>query len=191
MHKTMIVPVLALCAALCGCEKKELPPATPEAVAAFTDAAYNGKNLPVATALASGVPVDQPDKDGNSPLMLAAYNGHTETIQILLNAGADITLRDSNGRTALMFASTGPFPASVRLLLENGAEINAADSVENFTPLMFAASEGLSPIVDILLDAGADPSMKDVDGDTAADFAKQRGFPALAAKLDSLSKETP
>jgi ankyrin repeat protein len=49
---------------------------------------------------------------------------------------------------------------------------------------MFAASEGLSPIVDILLEAGADPTLRDVDNDTAADFARQRGFTTLADRLE-------
>ncbi|MBI9020934.1 MAG: ankyrin repeat domain-containing protein [Verrucomicrobia bacterium] len=188
MSKMMAVTLLALCTVLFGCEKKAepLPPPTAEAIAAVTEAAFSGNTLAVAEALKAGMPVDQIDKTGNNLLMLAAFNGHTETMQALLSAGADVALRDSNGRTALMFASSGPFPAAVRLLLEHGSEINAVDKEEHFSPLMFAAGEGLSPIVDILLEAGADPSMVDVDNDTAANFARQRGFIALADKLQAL-----
>ncbi len=184
MRTTTAFILFALYAALCGCGQNPSPSA--EAIAAFTDAAFKGQTLPVAAALASGMPVDQLGKDGNSALMLAAFNGHTETMHILLDAGADVSLRDSDGRTPLMFAATGPFPVAVRLLLKNGSDVNAIGSTEHFSALMFAAGEGLSPIVDILLDAGADPTLKDIDGDTAASFARQRGFPALADKLDSL-----
>lgn len=179
---------LTLCAALCGCEKpaEPLPPPTAEQIQASVDAAFNGDAAGVQAALAAGIPVDQTDEIGNTLLMLAAFNGHTEAAQALLDAGADLTLRDNNGRTALMFASTGPFPATVRLLLENGSEINAVDNDEHFTPLMFAAGEGLSPIVDILLEAGADPTMVDIDNDSAASFARQRGFVALADKIQAL-----
>jgi ankyrin repeat protein len=38
-------------------------------------------------------------------------------------------------------------------------------------------------IVDILLYAGADAGAKDVDGLTAADHAKKRGFMELATRL--------
>ena len=180
---------IALCAALCGCEKPAkavLPPPTAEAIAAVVEAAFSGQVEGVRAALQNGVPVDQMDETGNTLLMLAAFNGHVEITQLLLAAGADVTLRDKNGRTPLMFASTGPFPAVVRLLLESGSEVNAVDSVEHFSPLMFAASEGLSPIVDILLEAGADPTLKDTDNDTAASFSRQRGFIALADKLQAL-----
>ena len=48
---------------------------------------------------------------------------------------------------------------------------------------MFAAAEGHADVVAALLAAGADPSMKDADDDTARDFALQRGHTALAALL--------
>jgi ankyrin repeat protein len=123
--------------------------------------------------------------------MAASFNGHTETMAVLMDAGADVNLRVNQGVTPLI-AACGPYPSAVRLLLENGAEVNATDDIENFTALMYAAVEGLSPVVDILLEYGANPSMKDVDGDTAAHFARQRGFRQLADKLQALeTKETP
>jgi uncharacterized protein len=180
--------LLVCCAAFCGCKKKSepLPPPTPEAIAAFDEAAFNGDAATVSAALAGGMPVDQLETNGNSALMLASFDGHIETMQVLLDAGADINLRDSMNRTPLMFAASGPYPAAVRLLIAHGADINAIDKDEHFTALMFAAGEGLSPVVDILLAAGADPKLKDEDGDTAASFARQRGFTALADKLQAL-----
>lgn len=180
--------ISAFCFAIAGCDKKAepLPPPTAEDIAAVTEAAFVGNLAAVHAALENGLPVDQTDESGNTLLMLAAFNGHDETVAALLAAGADIALRNSEGRTALMFASTGPFPSTVRILLEAGAEVNATDNVEHFTPIMFAAGEGHSPVVDILLEAGADPAMKDVDGDTAATFARQRGFTALADKIQKL-----
>lgn len=191
--RKLTVPALALLAfslVLSGCGKKPLPAPVPaptaEAVAAFAEAAFNGDIQKVTDALKNGMPVDQKEENGNCGLMLAAFNGHVETMQVFIDAGADIHLRDSNGRTALMFASSGPFPAAVRLLIKNGSEVNAADTEERWTPIMFAAAEGLLPVVDILLEHGADPKMKDVDGDTAAAFARNRGFTALAEKLQAL-----
>jgi ankyrin repeat protein len=192
MYKPLLLSALVLSAVLCGCGGAKTTPPTAEEIAAAANAAFNGQTAGLQTALDSGMPVDQVDENGNTLLMLAAFNGHTEAAQVLLENDADVSLRDNNGRTALMFAASGPFPATVRLLLENGANVNAVDSDEHFTALMTAAAEGLSPIVDMLLDAGADPTMKDVDNDTAANFARQRGFTALANKLQALEdKETP
>jgi uncharacterized protein len=175
----------------CGKKAEPLPPPTEEEVSAFVEAALNGNTAAVSAALDKGMPVDLKDANGNTALMAAAFEGHHETMQVLMDADADVNLRVNNGVTPLM-AACGPYPQAVRLLLENGAEVNATDDIENFTALMYASVEGLSPVVDILLEHGADPSMKDVDGDTAADFARQRDFAALAGKLQALeSKETP
>ena len=190
MHKLTlsILTLLALSLAFTGCEKKikPVPLPTAEAIAAFAEAAYSNDTRQVSEAIKNGMPVNQKDENGNTALMLASFDGHVETMQLLIDAGADINLRDSKGRAALMFASSGSFPAAVRLLLEKGAEINAVDNVDHFNALMFAAAEGLSPIVDILLEHGADPKMKDKDNDTAANFAKNRGFTDLAQKLQAL-----
>ena len=190
--RTMIGSVLmflTLSIVLTGCKKKSepvLPPPTAEAIAAFTEAAYNGDTLKVADALKAGMPVNQVETNGNSALMLASFNGHIETMKVLLDAGADINQRDMTERTALMFAASGPFPAAVKLLLEKGSDINAIDKTEHFSALMFAAAEGLSPVVDILLEKGANPKLQDKDGDTAASFAQKRGFTELSQKIQRL-----
>lgn len=185
MKNKILITLTSLCILLAGCGKKAAAP-TAEQIAVAIDAALNGNPAAIAAALEKGIPVDQTDDYGNSLLMLASFDGHTEIAEMLLKNGADIAFRNPEGRTALMFASTGPYPATVRLLLKHGAEVNAVDSAEHFTPVMFAAAEGLSPVVDILIEAGADLTLKDIDGDTAANFARQRGFTALADRLDGL-----
>ncbi|MBL7016002.1 MAG: ankyrin repeat domain-containing protein [Kiritimatiellales bacterium] len=177
----------ALCFAIIGCDKKSepVPPPTAEEIDAFVEAAFSGNTAAVSSALEKDMPADQKDANGNSALMAAAFNGQVESMKVLIDAGADVNLRINQGVTPLM-AACGPYPAAVRLLLENGAEVNATDEIESFTALMYAAVEGLSPIVDILLEYGADPAMVDVDNDTAGNFARQRGFIALADKLQAL-----
>ena len=55
------------------------------------------------------------------------------------------------GRTALMYAASGPNPETVQLLLEKKADPNLVDQAEKFTALMFAAAEGQTRVVQILL----------------------------------------
>ena len=139
------------------------------------DASLNGDIETVKKYIENGYDVNQQNQDKQSLLMLAGFNGHTALCEYLIKKGAHVDARDANGRTPLMFASTGPFPKTVELLLENNADVNAVGHLEKFTPLMHAASEGQLEVVKILLEHGADPSLKDVDGDTAESFAVQKG----------------
>ena len=50
---------------------------------------------------------------------------------------------------------------------------------------MFAAAEGYSDVVQYLLSNGANPKAEDVDGETAATFARQRGFAEVAALIEA------
>ena len=154
----------------------------------FYEAALNGVAAPVKRELARGVDVNARNAEAQTALMLASFNGHTAICAELLNAGADVALRDARGRNALMFASTGPAQPVVELLLQHAAEVNAVDEGERWTALMFAAAEGQTAVVEALLAAGADPTLIDIDGDSAADFARERGHTALAALIASAEK---
>ena len=144
-------------------------------VSAFRDAALYGKIETVRQAIEAGVDVNSIDEQQRSALLLASFNGHTSVVKLLLDQDALLGHRDAMGRTALMFAATGANAETVELLLDEGAEINAVDTGEGFTALMHAAAEGQVEVVQILLKNKADPAIRDVDGDTARDFATQNG----------------
>ena len=152
----------------------------------FVEAALNGDNDSVVAALAAGQDANYTDEGGRTAMMLAGFNGHTAIVSHLINHGGSVTSKDQIDRTALMYTCTGPNPDTVNLLLSNGAKVNAIDNHEAWTPLMFAAAEGLTDVVKILLDHKADVNMKDVDGDTAGNFAQSRGHKELAAMLHGL-----
>ena len=60
-----------------------------------------------------------------------------------------------------------------RFLLEKGADVNARDN-GGWTVLIHAVNgRESSPFTDIFIAAGADPSLKNEDGETAADIAKK------------------
>jgi len=69
----------------------------------------------------------------------------------------------------------------VRLLLEHHAYIDA-ESPNGTTPLMMAAHYGNPAVVKLLLEEGADPSIKNQQGLTALDFA-QRANRAEVAEI--------
>jgi ankyrin repeat protein len=158
---------------------------TPEEQA-LMEAAYTGDLEEVRRLVVDGTSIDFVDVERRGPLMFAAFNGHAVVVEFLLDAGAEIDKKDSNGRTALMYASSGPFAETVDLLLVRGAEVNVQGTLEGFTPLMTAAAEGLADVARILLDAGADRDITDVDGDTALSFAQQNGHTEVVELLESL-----
>lgn len=115
-----------------------------------------------------------------SPLMLAALKGEKELCQLMIRKGADV---NKPGWAPLHYAATSGHLDVMRLLLEENAYIDAA-SPNNTTPLMMAAHYGTSAAVKLLLEAGADPMLKNYQGLTAIDFAI-RGDRAESADLIS------
>jgi ankyrin repeat protein len=150
------------------------------------DAALNGDLEKVRESIGKGADPNDIDPDGRTALMYASFNGHTEIVRLLLDEGAKVGLRDAMGRTALLFASTGPFAETVELLLDHHADPNITDNDEHFSPLMHAAAEGQLEVVKLLIERGADPAMKDIDGDTAAVFARNNGHTEVAGFIQSV-----
>ena len=186
----IIVVLLLACGLGSGVVAQESTPATEDAAGGATPqavfaAALDGRGGVVAKALDGGFAVDRRDRNGRTALMLAAFNGNREIVEMLLRAGADCELTDPQGRSALMFACTGAFAGCVRMLVDAGSDVNLSDEVEHWTPLMFAAGEGQTEVVRVLLENGAEPGARDEDDDTAASFAKRRGHAETLAVLEA------
>lgn len=107
---------------------------------------------------------------GESPLMLAALKGHLELAEMLIKKNADV---NKTGWTPLHYAASAGHLEMIRLLLDNSAYIDA-ESPNGTTPLMMAALYGTPAAVDLLLQEGADPTLKNQQNLTALQFA-QRG----------------
>ena len=86
-------------------------------------------------------------------------------VRTLLDHGADANGYDPLGRTPLMYAAVSDkLPVDiVQLLIDRGADVNAIDKHpktgdEGLTPLDIARHNGETPVVKLLLKAGAKPS---------------------------------
>jgi uncharacterized protein len=125
--------------------------------------------------------------DGFGPLGLACFFGHEPVARMLLAGGARVDRPSSNGMAVMPLHSAAAARSVpiVRLLLAGGAPVNARQGLGEggFTPLMEAALNGQVEMVELLMRHGADPFMKDDDGKSAADHARDRGHTALAARL--------
>jgi len=118
-----------------------------------------------------------------SPLMMAAIKGQPDVVRQLIAKDADV---NKTGWTPLHYAVSAGGPDQltiVRMLLDASAYIDA-ESPNKTTPLMMAARYGSEPAVKLLFDEGADPTLRNEQGLTAADFARKAEREDLAAQLD-------
>ena len=143
------------------------------------------KSDKVAAALASAANVDleKEDKAGENALMLASLNGDVALVKLLIDKGAEVSKK---GWAPMHYAATNGQDAVVKVLLDHDAYIDTA-SPNGTTPLMMAARGNHATTVNLLLDQGADPQVKNQLGLTALDFAKHYKAPDA---IDILSKRT-
>lgn len=149
-------------------------------------AAFNGSDRVVDLLLEFGADPVELDSTGKGPLVYAAARGFDSIVAKLLDAGVEANLRYAHDLTALMWAAghanDAPEPdglATVKLLVERGARLDEVDD-RGRTALMIAAERGHPLIVEWLLQAGADATLADKEGKTAADLAAS---PAVTAAL--------
>lgn len=145
LQRLGIVVALSLCLLAIACSDTEGPkkllqergiPYTPES---FLSAVVAGETDIVDLFLKAGMPVDIPDADGLTPLMLASSKGNVQVVALLLGKGASLQAATKHGDTALMMAAARGNYDAVQLLLAGGAQINATNSA-GITPLFLAVS---------------------------------------------------
>ncbi|MUI16314.1 ankyrin repeat domain-containing protein [Massilia dura] len=118
--------------------------------------------------------------NGNTALMMAAFKNNMPAVKALLARGAQV---NRPGWTALHYAASAGALDIMRVLLEHHAYIDA-ESPTKVTPLMLAAREGQEDAVKLLLQEGADASLRDagfrID---AAEFAERADKPWIAKAI--------
>ncbi len=122
---------------------------------------------------------------GETPLMYLALAGQTERARKLIARGAQV---NRLGWTPLHYAASKGQVATAKMLLTKGAMVNAPSS-EGRTPLMMAGYSGNRDMVQVLLDAGADPTTQDLKGQTAADWALEGKWGTLSQELQRIAEK--
>ena len=109
-------------------------------------------------------------------------------MELLLAMGADVNAVDVQGRTPLHFAADHERRDCVDFLLEHGAAINVQTTEWGETPLHHAVKSHLDPfsrstqmnnIMQVLVEAGADKTIRNKAGDTPFNSAEKAQLPAL------------
>jgi ankyrin repeat protein len=98
--------------------------------------------------------LNEPDKQGFTPLIYAAREGRPAAVRTLLDHGAAVDATDKKGSTALMYAADHGYIAIAQMLLDKGANVNAANATGR-TALGFAEDSHHVDMVTLLQSHGA------------------------------------
>lgn len=143
-------------------------------------------NTPIIKMLLdAGADPDEKGADDQTALMVVSRTGNIAAAKALISAGADVNAVEKwRGQTALMWAIAQKQPAMTALLLDHGADPNAQSFPNNWerqvtaeprmkvlpagglTPLLYAAREGCTECVKLLIEAGADINKTDPESVT-------------------------
>ncbi|XP_031220840.1 ankyrin repeat domain-containing protein 29 isoform X2 [Mastomys coucha] len=112
--------------------------------------------------LSSGAKVNQPRQDGTAPLWIASQMGHSEVVRVMLLRGADRDAARNDGTTALLKAANKGYNDVIEELLKFSPTLGI---LKNGTSALHAAVlSGNVKTVALLLEAGADPALRNKDG---------------------------
>ncbi|KAF9884965.1 hypothetical protein FE257_000875 [Aspergillus nanangensis] len=120
-----------------------------------------------------------------SALLYAVQHSQVSATQKALDAGMDVHMRTPlpDERPLLSVAAQGGNPRLVQLLLDAASTEVAALDNQGHTPLFLAASHGHRPVVQLLLEHGADPNVADRGRRTPLHIASLRGHTAVVETL--------
>jgi ankyrin repeat protein len=153
-------------------------------------AAFAGDRENVALLKSKGADVDRPmlllGQFPATPLVIASELGDPEMAKDLITFGARLEQEDKDRMTALDWAVISNQTETARRLLEAGAKIDHVDAF-GYTPLLYAGTLdfGDSATAEMLLKHGANPRIKNKEGNTALAEAKRHHYPELVRVLQS------
>jgi len=130
--------------------------------------------------------VDARGSDDKTALHLAAMNNKLEMVKYLVENGkANVDARDSCNNTALHLAASNGHLDTVKYFVdEKNVDVNQLNNDGN-TALHLAAENGNTEIVKVLLNAKADPLLKNKNGKTPRDLATDENVKQLLEKAEN------
>jgi ankyrin repeat protein len=149
-------------------------------------AANGGNTNIILMLLKGGADINAVTSRGWTPLHQAASSGRYEAAKVLIENGINLNTMDKWGATALHWAvRSGDREAEkvALLLLKYGVETNTF-AIDGSTPLLTAVKQGKDKAVKLLLEKGADNSVKDgTTQRTMLHFAGIHGYGEIASSL--------
>nr|XP_033773475.1 ankyrin repeat and SOCS box protein 16 isoform X2 [Geotrypetes seraphini] len=108
---------------------------------------------------------------GRAALHDTCASHRTECTQFLLKCGANPNVLSEDGSAPLHLCTSPETLECAQLLLEFGAKVNLTTRDRRMTPLHVAAKHGLEEHVNLYICKGANPSLRNREGETALNTA--------------------
>lgn len=136
----------------------------------------------------AGADIEKAVDGGFGPLSLAIESNKFLAAKSLIELGASVNAVAGTDRVTPLMVSASQLAVGeaakeierrqglrstdiATALIERGADVNAVNA-QGVTPLMIASARGNLPMIGLLLEAGADPTMTSKAGKTAIDIAR-------------------
>jgi len=100
-------------------------------------------------------------------------DGKVRDVRRWIEKGQQVGLFDEHGNTALQLAAERGYRGVCKVLIDAGADVNKKNVSVGWTAVHYAAYEGHSDVLRMLIAHGAAPDLQDNSGDTAESYAKE------------------
>ncbi len=126
----------------------------------------------------------KPIKQQESSSTEAVYNGQYYVLRGLLKEGADPDAKDTRGYSLLFLAARLGHTQIIQLLLTQGGQVDNFQDDRGQSAFHYVAQRGSRNLITEFLKRGADPELKNNQGQSPKDLALSRQDPTITALFD-------
>ncbi len=154
-------------------------------------AAYAGQTAFVGKMIEKGAPLNSTDNFGRTALYFAVAATEEGAIDKLIEKGANLHILPKTDRRSFLHQAAEKARVSLtKKFVAAKLPVNRKD-VNGNTPLHIAIKHGNEPVIEYLLENGADPKIADSVGFTAVDLAEQRNHYQITNLVKAYAEGKP